>query len=226
MPLLARVSGASFTEVRGGRTIGAMARRGWPKAFLLAGLAAALLLVAAIGEELRGPATASGGPDEPPVVDCESRSQVVPGRGNRFAPRRTSMFAGPVAFSGAKRLRHQPRRYFRPSRPDRVVPVKVPIEVKARREVIVSLPPAEDEAVIEVGLDRAPYTVRGHSVELHPCPPDAEVAGRRVGRRTPFLGGFRIAGPGCLRVVVEVIGRSREITRRIAFGRRTCRAPG
>ena len=159
-----------------------------------------------------------------PIVDCQSRSQIIPSRHPGRIPRsarKVSMFAGPVMFLGAKQWGNEPVE----PRPGRLQPVKVPIVVEAGHAVTVSVsPPAERRAVVEVGRDHGP-AVGGRSVELRPCPPSATVANRRVGPRTSFLGGFRLDGPMCLDVHVEVEGQTEPIARRIGFGRRTCRNP-
>jgi hypothetical protein len=79
------------------------------------------------------------------------------------------------------------------------------------------------QADAEVGLDQAPYKVRSDAVSLRPCPPEAEVAGRRVGRFTPFNAGFRVDGPQCLRLEIEADDEASTSRGRIALGRNTCR---
>jgi hypothetical protein len=104
-------------------------------------------------------------------------------------------------------------------------PVKVPMLVAAGHTVTLELSaPTGRRAVVEVGLDRRPFAVRVPSVELRPCSRRAKVAGRRVGRRTPFLGGFRLDGPMCLVLTVSVEGTSEAITRNVAFGKGACGA--
>lgn len=190
-----------------------------------------LALVAVVMIAAAGLAGASGEvadpqesePTAPPVVDCESRDQIIPARHRPGrVPRRTrkrSIAAGPVLFSGARQWRgvrvKRPRRGLRPA--------KIPFLVEANRTVRVSVkPPAGRRAVIAVGRSEGPppHVARGRSVELRSCPPSATVAGRRVGKRTPFTAGFRIDGPMCLRVRVDVEGREAAIARRIAFGNR------
>jgi hypothetical protein len=166
--------------------------------------------------------------EEPPVVDCESRIQVIPSREDRFLPpslRRKSVFAGPVAFVAVKGYRKDPHRPFRPSPGVEHRAVKVRIAVDAKRVVTLELSRrTRRHAVIEIGLDQRPYRVRDPAVELRACPADATVAGRRVGRRTDFVGGgFRLDGPRCVKLAIEIEGRAEPLTRRLAFGRGTCR---
>jgi hypothetical protein len=161
------------------------------------------------------------------VVDCGSRVQVLPSRDDRsLSPslRRKSVFAGPVVFVGAKTYRNDPRRDFQPSRRVEHRAQKVRIAVDAERVVTLKLAGrTRRHAVIEIALGRRPYRVRGPRVELRACPADATVAGRRVGRRTDFVaGGFRLDGPRCVKLAIEVEGRAEPLTRRIAFGRGTC----
>jgi hypothetical protein len=199
-----------------------------PRHLILASVLVSAGLAAHGGD---GGATAAGlarSVEEPPVVDCESRIQVIPSRDDRvLSPtlRRKSVFAGPVVFVGAKGYRNDPHRPFRPSRREERRAVKVRIGVEAEHVVTLELSRrTRRHAVIEIGLDRRPYRVRGPSVELRACPANATVAGRRVGRRTSFVaGGFRLDGPRCVRLAIEIEGRAKTLTRRIAFGRRTCR---
>ena len=129
--------------------------------------------------------------------------------------RRESVSAGPVAFLGAKTYDDHPDS----SRPGIRIPVKTPILVKAGPAVTVTLSAdSQREALITVGRDRKPYNVRAPSIELEPCPPDATVAGRPVGRRTPFPGGFKLHGPTCVTLTVEVAGQVDAHTRQIGFG--------
>ncbi len=65
-----------------------------------------------------------------PIVDCQSRSQIIPSRHPGRIPRsarKVSMFAGPVMFLGAKQWGNEPVE----PRPGRLQPVKVPIVVEA-----------------------------------------------------------------------------------------------
>ena len=155
----------------------------------------------------------------PPVVDCTTRSQVVPAREHpgRIRPSilRRSVVAGPVVILGAKQWADYPGR----PKPGIRIPVKSPMIVDAGAAVTISLAEeSEQVARIVVGLDQKPYEFRTDAVTLEPCPPDATVAGRRVGRRTPFLGGFRLHGPTCVSVTVTPVEDPEPIAREIAFG--------
>lgn len=182
--------------------------------------------------------TASADVTDPPVVDCKSRDQIIPPRRRPGhvprSVRRRSVIAGPVLFSGAKAWGDRGSNLSRVIKPRRTLggwlqSAKIPILVKARRTVTVSaLPPPGRRALVAVGNAKGrPPVVRGESVELRACPRRAKVAGRRVGRRTPFTGGFRLDGRMCLRVEVRVEGRENPIRRRIRFGPRSrCRRAG
>ena len=156
-----------------------------------------------------------------PVVDCDSRIQVVPGRG----PERIegSISAGPVTFAGAKHWRDLPRRDIQPRR-GRWVPVKMPLIVDAGPAVTVTILSPVEQARIVIGLDQAPYEVRAGEVALRPCPRSATVAGRRVGAQTPFNGGFLVEGPTCLALRIALGVDPTPVTTRLAVGRNTCRS--
>jgi hypothetical protein len=161
----------------------------------------------------------------PPIVDCDSRIQVIPSRRHPGriprSLRKSSVFAGPVVFVSAKQFEGEA---IDPG-DKRLRPVKVPMLVGAGHTVTVAVSaPTGRRAVVEIGLDRRPYAVRVPSVELRPCSRRAKVAGRRVGRRTPFLGGFRLDGPMCLALTVAVAGTSEPIMRSVAFGKGACGA--
>jgi hypothetical protein len=188
--------------------------------------------LAAIGEpalarfaDNRDAARASvGDTSDAPIVDCDSRIQVIPSRRHPGriprSLRKSSVFAGPVVFIGAK----QEEETVDPGA-KRFRPVKAPMLVEAGHTVTVTVsPPTGRRAVVEVGRDRRPHAVRGPSVELRACARRAKVAGRRVGRRTFFVGGFRLDGPMCLVLTVAVEGTSEPITRRVAFGKGECGA--
>jgi hypothetical protein len=166
-----------------------------------------------------------GDTSDAPIVDCDSRIQVIPSRRHPGriprSLRKSSVFAGPVVFVSAMQFEGEAidpgSKLLRP--------VKIPMLVAAGHAVTVAvLPPTGRRAVLEVGLDRRPHAVRGPSVELRPCSRRAKVAGRRVGRRTPFLGGFRLDGPMCLVLTVTVEDASEPITRSVAFGKGACGA--
>ncbi len=154
-----------------------------------------------------------------PVVDCQTRMQTIPDRRSR-APlpprsRRASVIAGPAAFIAAKQL----RRLQVTPRGGRRAPAKAPIRVAAGSPVRIALTPRTTRrAVISVGRDRG-TDVRAPAVELRPCPPDAEVAGRRVGAFTPFAAGFELDGPTCVRLRVSSVGDAQSYRRQIPVGK-------
>jgi hypothetical protein len=101
--------------------------------------------------------------------------------------------------------------------------IKAPIFVDSGAAVTIELAGrSARRAEIEIGLDQG-GSARGSSIRLVPCPPGATVADRRVGRRTPFIGGYRIAGPMCMRLTVLPEGAAERISKRIPFGRGSCR---
>ena len=156
-------------------------------------------------------------------VACKTRIQVIPRRGPAVTPRmrRHSVRVGPIYFLGARDLADERRDAFEP-RSSRTTPIKAPIMVHAGDTAELTLQSrSAAHSDIEVGLDQAPYRVRADSVVLEACPPGTEVAGRRVGRYTPFNGGLRVDGAQCLRITARVGGT--DSVGRIAVGRRTCR---
>jgi hypothetical protein len=200
-----------------------------PRYLILALVLASSAAIAAYGGDGGGTTTAAAhSVEEPPVVDCESRVQVISEADDPSWLRRKSVFAGPVVFVGAKTYRNDRRRSFRPSPGVEHRAVKVRIAVDAERVVTLQLSGrTRRHAVIEIALDQRPYRVRGPRVELRACPADATVEGRRVGRRTDFVsGGFRLDGPRCVKLALEIEGRAEPLTRRIAFGRGTCPRAG
>jgi hypothetical protein len=132
-----RTSTARLAVQRGGEN--ALSRQRYLVASVCVAISASLPACGGDGES--AVAEARQGRDEPPVVDCDSRLQVIPSRDDRLAPsvRRRSVFVGPVMFFGAKTWRNDPRNEFRPSRPGGRVPVKVPIGVDAERVVTLTL---------------------------------------------------------------------------------------
>jgi hypothetical protein len=159
---------------------------------------------------------------EPPIVDCRTRLQVQGRRRVDRGTRRISTVAGPLAFFGAKRRANARRGRLEP-RPGRLKQLKVSVLLKAGRTVTVSLlaPPGRN-AELWFGLDQAPHETGGQSVELRSCPIRSPGTGRRRGGYVFFPAAFKIDGPMCLRVTVEVEGRPAPISRRVAFGRHTC----
>ena len=159
---------------------------------------------------------------EPPIVDCRTRLQVTGRRTMDRATRRTSTAAGPLVLFGARRWGNVRREMLEP-RPGRLKAIKVPLLLKAGRTVTLSvLSPVGRYAEVRVGLDENPYETGGQSVELRSCPIRPPATGRRRGGYVFFPAGFRIDGPMCLRITVEVEGRPAPVSRRIAFGRDTC----
>lgn len=184
---------------------------------------AGLLVLVGCGNDDNVGSTEARTTGAPPVasIGCQSRSQVIPSRRppDQMSEqvRAVSLVAGPVIFSGAKQWEEDS---WIKRRGEGLQPTKVPMVVESEQTVVVNVsPPPGRRAFIEVGLDQAPYEARGTSVELRACSPSATVAGRRVGPRTPFLGGFRLDGPMCLDVEVQVQGQDQPLTRTIAFGK-------
>ena len=180
--------------------------------------AAALVLILGLAPSISraGPAA------DPPTVDCQSRSQTI-GGSPPAGP--SDIAAGPLILRGGKIWADEPRWELEPRRPGERVPVKTPFIVKAGHPATLALAARDrTRGRIMVGLDQAPYDLRGPEVRFDPCAPDATVADVPVGPRTVFVGGFRIDGPMCMHLTVVPDGSGREIDRRVAFGRGTCRA--
>ena len=152
------------------------------------------------------------------MVDCESRIQLIPSREADRIPasiRSSSVRAGPVMFVGARDRKDDESKPRRGGR----LRFKVPIVVEAGAPVTVTLSAeSQSNAVITVGLDRRPYEVRGPSVELQPCRPNATVANRPVGSSTPFAAGFRLNAPGCVRLEVQSAEASLPIVAELPLG--------
>jgi hypothetical protein len=188
------------------------------------------LALAGFGSSADGVSAASppgGDGATPPIVDCESRIQTSlrnPPDPSDQRLRRTSLFAGPVIFFGAKNWRKYPRKFFKPERPGGLRPTKIPLLLKADREVTVNvLAPQGHTALLTLGLDQAPYRARGTSVTLRSCPAVPEVPGQRFGPWTPFLGGIKVDAPMCVGIQVEADGATEPVEKNIAFGKRTRR---
>ena len=100
--------------------------------------------------------------------------------------------------------------------------IKAPIFVEAGPAVTIELTGrSAHRAEIEIPRDQG-GSARSSDVRLVPCPPDATVAGRRVGRVTPFIGGYRIAGPMCMHLTVLQAGAAEPISKQLPFGRGSC----
>ena len=177
-------------------------------------------LVAAILLSTGGGAAAKG-PGPTPTVDCESRLQVYPpkrhpGRISQET-REISATAGPVMFLGGRQWANE--RFPARKGPHRL---KTPIYLDAPNPVTITVASPEGRSIeLSVGLDqRGPqggYEAHGEAVRLEPCDPDAKVGDRRVGRRTPFLAGFRFEANTCVAVTVEVHSKV-PATHETAFG--------
>jgi hypothetical protein len=195
-------------------------------------LAAALLITLGVarvaGAGTATSATASSkGLAEIPLVTCKTRQQVYsrhPLRRISRSVRRVSTFAGPLMFLGTKYWADARRRLLRPD-PGELKTAKTPIYLKRETSVTVSvLPPDGHVAEVAVGLDQAPYEVSAPSVKLRSCRRGARVDGHRIGKWTMFPAGFKLDGPMCLPVTVQVEGEAKLIERQLAFGRGTCDA--
>lgn len=101
-------------------------------------------------------------------------------------------------------------------------PIKAPIFVHAGPGVTIELGRrSARRGKLDVDRDHG-RSVRGAKVRLAPCPRSATVAGRRVGRNTPFIGGYRIERPMCMRIKVRPDDDAEPIRKRIPFGRGSC----
>jgi hypothetical protein len=159
---------------------------------------------------------------EPPIVDCRTRIQVQGRRGLDRATRRISKVAGPLVLLGVKHRGDVRRRWFEPGA-GRFRSIKVPLLLKAGQTVTVSLlSPVGRYAEIVVGLGQPPHETGGQNVELRSCPVRRRGTGRRRGGYLFFPARFTVDGPMCLRITVQVEGRTAPISRRIAFGGHTC----
>ena len=167
-----------------------------------------------------GPAhTVGASRESTPTIDCQTRLQLLPTRPPPPLRGRDYIAAGPVVFTAW--FRDEPRRQLKPDRED-LKRIKAPIFVEADAAVTIELTGlSARRAEIEIPRDHG-RSARSPSVRLVPCPPDAMVGGRRVGHRTPFIGGFRIAGPMCMELTVLPDGASEPVRQRLPFGRGSC----
>jgi hypothetical protein len=194
----------------------------------MAAVGTALAAVAA-GSSPHGVAALAPEGDEAttPIADCEATLGGIEDRDPGTSPRvrRSSLFAGPIVFLGAKSWRNFPRKHLKPERRGVLRPAKVPIYLKADHEVTVTvLPPAGHRAIFGVGLERG--QARGTSVIVRSCPGDP-VPNRWLGPWTWMPAGFRVDAPMCVGIEVHVEGATQPITKTIAFGRKTRRTcPG
>ncbi|MDX6586108.1 MAG: hypothetical protein QOI31_581 [Solirubrobacterales bacterium] len=100
--------------------------------------------------------------------------------------------------------------------------LKTPIFVDAPNPVTITVASPEGRNLeLSVGLDqRGPqggFEAHGEAIRFEPCNPDHKVSDRRVGRRTPFLGGFRFEANTCVAVTVQVHSKV-PTTHETAFG--------
>jgi hypothetical protein len=175
-------------------------------------------LVAVFAVVANGTTASGGAPSR--AVDCDSRTQVLPS-GPLHLHTHQNIGLGPVVLSAW--FRNRPRSEFRPEPGHDTRLIKAPLFVKAGPPVTISLlDSSANHAEIDVATDRGP-SVHGTSVEFTPCPPDATVGGRRVGRVTPFIGGYRVDGPFCMRIAVRVAGDDIMAVGELPFGRGSCR---
>lgn len=182
-------------------------------------IAFALAAVAATSAGATGPVEAP--PPQVPEVGCETRIQVQPAPEPVPFSRPRYIRAGPVIFSAL--FRRDPRKELRPPRPGGVKFIKAPVFVEAGLGATVSITgPSRARATLQIGRMRGGHITRD-AIKLVPCPPDARVGGRRVGSPTPFIGGWRIKGPGCVRIAVLPEGATDPIRKRLPFGKGTCR---
>jgi hypothetical protein len=168
-------------------------------------------------------AGAAGSPADPapahyaPSVNCETRNQVI---SRAPARSRKDVRIGPVTIYRAQELAEWPHRYLQPEANARFAFVKIPFIVDAGPGATIALRRASRRhALIDVGRDQGPG-VSDSEVKLVPCPPGAEVAGRPVGPRTIFTGGFRIEGPQCLHLSVS--GEDYTVAKTIGLGIQDC----
>jgi hypothetical protein len=182
---------------------------------IAAGLAVALAAIGLAGSAAGEPRLQA----EPPTVNCEDRIQVI-GRAPRGG--HNDLRFGPVYLTGLRQTgRRQPPSFFEPNGGRRFAVVKSPPVVDAGVVATLEVPGREAGRLeYEIAHDTTPHA-RGPTVRLEACAPDAEVAGKPVGPRTPFIGGIRVTGPGCYSIRVRVGGRA-PVTRRVKLGVESC----
>lgn len=153
-----------------------------------------------------------------PKRPCDSRAEG-PGPVRRFVSP-GDLQIGPVAFFGMKRLA-DPAEFARfGEREDGRVLIKAPLKVRARRVVTISVARADRSGA---GLTFA----RGSAVpavRFTACPEDERAFSYIgvVGPITVFAGGFSLASPRCVTLIVRVRGRRAPYVRDVPFGVRRC----
>jgi hypothetical protein len=173
-------------------------------------LVCALGVVGGAGAQERG---------TPPEVNCETRSQLI---GPGPDPSSKDITAGPVSFFNARAYANWDHRFFEPRRPGWLASVKLPIIVETGAGATLTLSTrSARHAQLAIGRNRG-RDLRGPEATLVPCPPGAEVAGRPVGPRTAFLGGFRVDGPQCLEITVTAASMPAPRIRALPLGREGC----
>jgi hypothetical protein len=183
--------------------------RGVLGSMLAVGAAAAM--VSGIGD-----GTSAAQTEPIPVVDCDTRIQVA---GNS-SPQSKSIAIGPVVFNGLNLYRKMSRAAFRPRGSSQWGAVKSPyfIEAGGASATVTLAEQHRGRALVDVGLD-AGGSAQGMAVRIEPCP-----AGFKGRRWTVFLAGFKVKGPMCLRVSVQVEGEPAPAgPRKVAVGKRSCR---
>ncbi len=181
---------------------------GWALKAVLASTAA--MLAAALGGD--GP-RAQAGSAAPPVVDCETRIQLI----GDATPGPRSIKIGPVVFSALKQWRKVEPSGLRP-RGKRWTPVKAPFLIRSEgpQATVMVDGAIRPRARVSVGLDKG-GAAAGPAVTLTPCQ-------TRRHRWTAFLAGFQVKGPTCMRLSVQVEGQLAPIgPRKVAIGKHSCR---
>ena len=137
-------------------------------------------------------------------------------------PSRRDLRLGALYVSGLREFgRTEPPSRFKPEPGERYAFVKTAPVVDAGAAVTYSVARSDRSGMeIEVARFSTPHA-RGDAVRLEPCDPDAEVGGKPVGARTPFVGGVMVTGPGCYSLRARPAGGA-AVTRRVKLGVETC----
>jgi hypothetical protein len=123
--------------------------------FLLATLAACVLVAGSCGEDDDGPS--------PPTAEVRGCTERIEGRGGSFSPvPRRDTVAGPVTFLGAKATYRRTPPTSEPTK--RGVPLKIPTAVRSGAPVTLVVPRSER------GWLHVAYIQPAEAVKLKPCP--------------------------------------------------------
>lgn len=208
------------------RDIGGKGRRSRSSARAIGAALTALISLASLTSSPGSDAGVTEPGPGPALITCETRDQVIPGRKPTVdrSLREISVAIGPALFMAPGLWSAQPE-VASISSGTRSKSVKAPLFVHSGPAVEIRLSaPSARKADFLIAQERGP-AAQADDIVLRPCPPAAEVAGRRVGQWTPFLGGYKLAASRarCLQIEVTVPGLASDKRGRLPLLRHGCR---